>query len=74
MVQLHSRAQRRTQRNLRHLRKIRLRIETLKALLDLDKNMEMDKIVRNTKLAIQLLLIESDDAFATLFRNGEGTG
>ena len=61
MVELHLKARRQKQQsNLRYSRKIRQRIENLRALLHLDKNVEVEKIISKTTLAIQLFLRETD--------------
>ena len=60
MVELHSRTRRGTQRNRLRRVTIRQRIETLRALLHLDKNADMEKIISKTTLAIQLFMRETD--------------
>ena len=74
MVELHSKARRRKYlRNLRRRLTIRQRIDTLRALLQLDTNVEVDKIIRNTTLTIQLLLIQTDDVFENLFSSSDAS-
>ena len=72
MLRSHSKAQRRTQSHLRHQSKIRQRIETLRALLDSDEEVEMEKVIRNPTLALHLLLVQADVACATLLHGCEG--
>ena len=72
MLRSHSKAQTRTQSHLRHQSKIRQRIETLRALLDSDEEVEMEKVIRNPTLTLHLLLVQADVACATLLHGCEG--